>query len=253
MIETNYQLNTPCKLALITDSHNKPVPDLFKSLCKNEPDVICIVGDFVHGSIPKHGLKMFESSNAMELIRQCVSFTWTCLSFGNHEWLLADEDIEMIADTGVHILDNAWIIKDGIVFGGLSSASLLYYRNYRMKQKEYTMYPGEFPAPRSFVPTPDTSWISEYEKQKGYKVLLCHQPEYYTKYLQQSNIDLILSGHAHGGQIRIGNQGLYAPDQGFFPKLTSGIYDNRLVISRGIANSSRIPRFNNPTEIVYIP
>jgi len=68
----------------------------------------------------------------------------------------------------------------------------------------------------------------------------------------KKNIDLVLSGHAHGGQIRIKGQGLYAPGQGFLPRLTSGVVDHRLVISRGLANNTIISRQWNPEEVVYI-
>ncbi|MDO4272352.1 MAG: hypothetical protein Q4D16_01675 [Eubacteriales bacterium] len=65
-------------------------------------------------------------------------------------------------------------------------------------------------------------------------------------------IDLVLSGHAHGGQWRIGRQGIYAPGQGWFPKLTGGVADGRMVISRGLSNTTKIPRFFNPREIVMV-
>lgn len=252
MKETFYRLNVPCRIALIADTHSQHVPELIPSLEKNRPDVICIAGDIIRGTLPVSGLKMQESTNALDLLKQCAAITTTYFSFGNHEWLLADEDVEMIASTGVVILDNSWVVKDGVVFGGLSSASLAFYRNYRNHQKEKVLYPGEFPAPRAFVPMPDLSWLPEFEKENGFKILLCHQPEYYTKYLKGMSIDLILSGHAHGGQIRIGSRGLYAPDQGLFPKLISGVIGDRLVISRGLSNPSRLPRFHNPTEVVYI-
>ena len=59
-------------------------------------------------------------------------------------------------------------------------------------------------------------------------------------------------GHAHGGQWRIAGRGIFAPGQGLFPKLTSGIHDN-LVISRGLSNTGNIvPRINNPAEIIYL-
>lgn len=252
MVESYYCMDVPCKLALITDSHDQPVLYLKESLEKNRPDVICIAGDFVYGHPPKNGLKMEESTNAMQLIRECVSVAWTCVSFGNHEWLLNDKDIEVIRSAGAVVLDNNWVEKDGVVFGGLTSGGMMNYRKYIKDHKIEDLYIGEFPTPRSFTPIPDIAWLDDYEKQEGYKVLLCHQPEYYKKYLQGKEIDLILSGHAHGGQIRFGKRGLYAPDQGLFPELTSGVIDNCLVISRGIAKVSRIPRINNPTEIIYI-
>ena len=72
--------------------------------------------------------------------------------------------------------------------------------------------------------------------------------------LEQSfrDFDLILSGHAHGGQWRIGRQGIFAPSQGLFPRLTEGVHDGRLLISRGLANRTPVPRLNNPPETVYI-
>lgn len=252
MIETYYSFNVPCKLALIADSHDKLVPGLRQSLEKNQPDMICIAGDFIYGHPPSNGLKMNESSNAMQLIEECVSFAWTCISFGNHEWLLNEKDIEIIKSIGAVVLDNNWVEKDGILFGGLTSGGMMNYRRYIRENHIASLYIGEFPTPRSFVPVPDTSWLSDFEKQRGYKILLCHQPEYYLKYLLGMNIDLILSGHAHGGQIRVGNRGLYAPDQGLWPKLTSGVVNGQLVISKGLSNVSRLPRINNPTEIVYI-
>ena len=252
MVETYYHLQVPCRIALLADSHDQAVPHLKESLERNRPDVICIAGDFVYGHPPKSGLKIRESENAMKLLRTCVSVAWTCVSFGNHEWLLNEQDIEIIRSTGAVVLDNSWVEKNGIVFGGLTSGGMMNYRKYIKEYEIEDLYIGEFPTPRSFTPVPDIAWLGDYEKQEGIKVLLCHQPEYYTKYLQGKRIDLILSGHAHGGQIRIGKQGLYAPDQGLFPKLTSGVIDNCLVISRGIAKVSRIPRINNPTEIVYI-
>ena len=99
---------------------------------------------------------------------------------------------------------------------------------------------------------PDLDWLKEFCKIDGYKLLLCHQPEFYNKYIRSFNVDLTLSGHAHGGQWRIKKQGIFAPGQGLFPKYTSGIHENRLIISRGIGNAYLIPRINNKPEILKI-
>ena len=67
-----------------------------------------------------------------------------------------------------------------------------------------------------------------------------------------TGFDLILSGHAHGGQIRLFGRGLFAPGQGIFPKYTSGIHGS-MIISRGLSNTGgMIPRLFNRREIVYI-
>lgn len=100
--------------------------------------------------------------------------------------------------------------------------------------------------------------LEEYESLDGYKILLSHHPEYWSlesPFLSQKKINLVLAGHAHGGQIKIGNQGLYASGQGWFPQYTSGIHRGQygsMIISRGLSNPVKVTRiFNNP-EIVSV-
>ena len=95
-------------------------------------------------------------------------------------------------------------------------------------------------------------WLDGFECQPGYRLLLSHHPEYWHRYLRSRQIDLILSGHAHGGQIRLFGQGLFSPGQGLLPKYSSGIHGN-MIISRGLSNTGGVvPRLFNPTETVYI-
>jgi predicted MPP superfamily phosphohydrolase len=91
----------------------------------------------------------------------------------------------------------------------------------------------------------------------AYKILICHRPEivkYYTEY----GFDLVLSGHTHGGQVRLPPliNGLYAPGQGLFPKYSGGVYkieDLSLVVSRGLTTRRPLlPRIFNPPELVVI-
>ena len=88
-----------------------------------------------------------------------------------------------------------------------------------------------------------------------YCVLLSHRPETFGAYVNK-NIDLVLSGHAHGGQFRlpfIG--GIIAPNQGFFPKYDAGTYtenNTTMIVSRGLGNSVIPVRFNNRPEIVSV-
>lgn len=99
---------------------------------------------------------------------------------------------------------------------------------------------------------PDINLLAKLEKVSGFKILLSHHPEYYEPFLKDKDIDLTISGYAHGGQVRIGNQGLYSPGQGLFPKYTGGIHDRKLIVSRGIVGTEIFPSINNKPEIVYI-
>lgn len=91
-------------------------------------------------------------------------------------------------------------------------------------------------------------------------LVLCHQPENFNSFIKSSsdliNIDLILSGHAHGGQVRFNNKGLYAPNQGWLPMYTSGLYELnnnvKLIVNRGLGNSSFPIRINNCPDVSII-
>lgn len=98
----------------------------------------------------------------------------------------------------------------------------------------------------------DEERLRRFAALDGYKILICHHPEYYERYVKPLPIDLMLCGHAHGGQVRIFGRGIFSPGQGFFPKYTSGIYDGRLAVSRGLANHSALPRVFNDTEVVFL-
>lgn len=87
----------------------------------------------------------------------------------------------------------------------------------------------------------------------NYKVLLAHRPEFFDEY---KNVDLIFSGHAHGGQIRIPFLGgLFAPGQGILPKYDNGLYEKEgqtMVVSRGLGASLFPVRINNRPEVVRV-
>lgn len=88
-----------------------------------------------------------------------------------------------------------------------------------------------------------------------FSILLSHRPERLAQYAKEG-FSLVLSGHAHGGQVRLpGIGGLYAPDQGIFPRYTSGVYrlgSTRMVVSRGIGTNFCCPRLLNRPEAATI-
>ena len=269
---THYKLNTPCRIALLTDMHDQPWENALRSLETEKPDVICIAGDLLRDD---YHSSFEEEVNILPFLRACVSQAPTFFSFGNHEWCMTPEQIEEIKDLGVRVLDNEWTewtngtdcndctdcddctdrTKDAphpdgapcsrqtrLLIGGLTPGVVTKQRKPDWRSD---------PTP----PDPKLEWLSEFEKQDGCRLLLCHHPEYYPTYLADRNIDLVFSGHAHGGQWRLFGRGLIAPGQGLFPRLTSGVHPGahgKLVISRGMGNGTWIPRINNPCEVVII-
>ncbi|MBQ9686306.1 MAG: metallophosphoesterase [Oscillospiraceae bacterium] len=251
MQETCYEMNTPVSLALVSDLHEKPSGPVLSSLRFHRPNIICIVGDLVYGCLPKkRGQIKIEDAGVLPFLSACADMAPTFFSLGNHEWMLSDADFARIGETGVQVLDNRWVNCGDLAIGGLSSARPTRYQQFRAALHSDELYP--YQGDRYIHAEPEIAWLSEFEKFPGYKILLSHHPEYYPRYLADRDIDLVLSGHAHGGQIRLFGQGLYAPGQGVFPRYTAGVHNGRLVISRGLANNTLVPRLFNPPELVYI-
>ena len=249
MKERIYRISSQLNItiAIISDTHNTAQMPVIRSLKKHRPDIIAVTGDFLIGYRSKNDVLLTESQkNVLPLFEACVSVAPTYVSLGNHERIICDEDIDQIRKTGTVVVDNSWAVHNGLAIGGLTSAIT---SNFRKGTKERYTNTTKLKGGLK----PDTSWLDAFEGSKGYRILLCHHPEYYPTYLYSRDIDLILCGHTHGGQIRLFGRGLYSPGQGWFPKYTGGVYDGKLVVSRGLANTAKpIPRLFNPTEIVYV-
>ncbi|MBR1864464.1 MAG: metallophosphoesterase [Ruminococcus sp.] len=251
MKDTIYKYNTPLHIALLADLHDREFGWITDSLKAHEPEVICIAGDVVHRVDPtKSGLVIHQTKFVLPFLRACAEIAPTFMSLGNHEWTLCGEDIAVMVGTGVTVLDNRFVRFRDVVIGGLSSAGVTAYRDYRKDKPK--RYPDWNYGDRPDVTEPDVAWLGDFCKQDGYKILLSHHPEYRDRYLKDLPIDLVLSGHAHGGQIRLFGQGLFAPGQGVLPKYTSGVHGN-MIISKGLANTAGVvPRVFNWREVVYI-
>lgn len=245
---TNYDIKSApeikgVKMALISDVHSGNPCKIIELLKKQPLDFILLAGDIfenLDGSCDE------KNNSTFALLEECARLAPTFYSCGNHEdgqcgswWKLwkrgreqtrrySEENKKRIADSGVVYLEDEYIVKDGIAFGGLASGLL--NRDKR----------------------PRLDWLDGFCGLDMPKVLICHHPEYYEPYLKERAIDLIVSGHAHGGQWRIFGRGVFAPGQGIFPKYTSGVHDGRLVISRGLKGGFPVPRFFNPREVVII-
>lgn len=267
-------------IAHLSDLHSHPQNAILQSLQVQRPDLIAVTGDLIYGARPANNIPVMKNNRAvLSFLEECRKVAPVFLSLGNHEWMLGPADKELIAGTGTVLLDNDWARLQNLVFGGLSSGITSHYDEYRESlyksgaADRSVLYPLNDPKElRSGLP-PRTGWLEEFMNQPGYRILLCHHPEYRDRYLRKLSaqsddrgvpsagrndqaenldIDLILSGHAHGGQIRLFNRGLFAPGQGLLPRYTSGIHGN-MIISRGLTNTvPYIPRLFNPPEIVYV-
>ncbi len=228
--------------ALISDLHGADPAPILEALKEKRPDYILMPGDIFERL---NGEDTPARRRALTLLRESAALAPVLYSTGNHEdggvrswdprWKnrvkersYHPKDLKEIAESGAILLDDSFVLKCGIAFGGLSSGLILEGGR------------------------PNTDWLAEFCSVDAPKVLLCHHPEYYEKYLKNLPIDLIVSGHAHGGQWRFFGRGVFAPGQGIFPKYTAGVHDDRFVISRGLKPSGTIPRIFNEPEVVFV-
>lgn len=229
------------KILQISDFHNnKNIKEKLISKIKEEgPDVIMITGDFIDS-------RKTNEEVSLSLIEEIIDIAPVYFVTGNHEQRINDypEFEEKLETLGVHVLRNELtklekngetinlIGIDDMAF--LDTSSLLEERNIKFKTILTTLV----------------------EKEENFSLLLSHRPEYFEEYVE-NNIDLVLSGHTHAGQIKlplIG--GIYAPNQGLFPKYIYGSYkknNTTMIVSAGLGNSLiGIRSWNNPEVVTVI-
>ena len=265
MQETTYKIpGLPCSLALLGDFHNGDPAPVLSSLRSHHPALICIIGDVFRYKDTTEGILMIHNQkNILPLLTGCVSIASTFLSLGNHERRLTEEDLSIIKKLGVTILDDEWITATvsgkKLSIGGLTSHTVSNNRAIKEKfpdidsldEKEQQRIRAEW----TIITKPDYGWLRTVP-ESDYTILLSHHPEYFPKILH--SVDLVLAGHAHGGQWRIFRHGLFAPGQGFWPKYTKGIYPHpdggksQMIVTAGLTNTTRVPRIFNPAEVVYV-
>ena len=231
-----------CSICLVADLHSKKYTDVINALKTLSPNLILCAGDILERL---DGYRDKQNKYGFEFLSAASKIAPTYYSFGNHELYGGSKELrrfphtnryitpvnmKKISDSGAVLLDDEYVEYNGMLIGGLSSGLENKHNN-----------------------VPNLEFAKSFSDKDRCKILMCHHPEYYKKYLSGLDLDLVLSGHAHGGQWRIFGRGIYAPNQGLFPKYTSGIHGGKHIISRGVSNSvAPIPRIFNPCEIVYI-
>lgn len=242
---SRYTVKAPVKMkaAVVADLHGKPTDILYKVLKEERPDAILCPGDLAtvgdyHDRLidPSRLEKRLQTQDgALEFLKVANDIAPVFYSRGNHEWGIDDVYRDTVKETGTVLLENEWVRFGDVWIGGLNSAHCGdQYRDGKLITEKKT--------------GPDMEWLKH--SPAGYKILLCHHPEYYP--LIKDCADCVVAGHAHGGQWRFFCHGVFSPEQGFFPKYTKGIYQGKLVVSAGLTNTTWIPRLFNPTELVII-
>ena len=229
------------RIAQVSDLHNAEFGEgnskLIQLLSQTEPDIIVLTGDLIDS-------RQTDIKIALAFARKAMKIAPVYFVSGNHEARVSEyEDLKMgLAEAGVIVLENqkVEITREGesITLMGIDDPSF---------QENYLFGDSEGVAKQAIETLLRVS--------DGYTVLLSHRPELFELYVE-TGMDLVFSGHAHGGQFRlpfIG--GLVAPNQGFFPKYDAGLFSEEnttMIVSRGVGNSIVPLRFNNRPEIIVV-
>lgn len=226
-------------------------------------------------TVMKIGYSMHEKhefSEGIEFLKEASEIAPVFYSPGNHEWYFMKEDQKVFSEKRIFLLENediCWnLVENRLVSekerGHNSKTGNVMKNENNLKSRSdlnngcntgIENVPEKIIRIGGLATRYDLDWLHAYATKPGYKILICHHPEYYRRYIKDTEwdtFDLIVSGHVHGGQWRIGRHGVLAPGQGLFPKYCYGCYDKKLIVSAGLSNTACVPRFGNPTELVLI-
>jgi predicted MPP superfamily phosphohydrolase len=234
-------------IILITDLHSTVhganQEPLIQAVRERKPDLIFLAGDIIDDKAPVQGARL--------LLAGIKGLAPVYYVSGNHEYWSPDVPAVWaeLRSFGVRILSDEYerltIRGSALIIAGVEDPD---------KALAAPRYDPDKAMGEAFAGL-------EAEGPQAYKILLAHRPERIARY-KQYPFDLVVSGHTHGGQVRIPFllNGLYAPNQGLFPRYAGGLYthtDTRKpplfhIISRGLSINPRLPRIFNPPELVHI-
>lgn len=252
------EINTPIKIALLTDLHSNQYGEnqekLIHAITQEAPDVILLGGDIFDDVI--------DDTNTKVLFSQLTNKYPIYYVTGNHEhWSGIDNlkiKINLLEDNKIVSLsgkcDTIAIKNEHINLCGINDPDA-YMTSVNFIDNPQQYINAQNNKIETFLSQLDT--VNEVTENNFYTILLSHRPEFFENY-SSYDFDLVLSGHAHGGQWRIPFllNGLYAPNQGFLPKYAGGKYEKNnstMIVSRGLSlQSTRIPRIFNRPELVII-
>lgn len=227
------------KIVQLSDLHNKAFgkdqSNLIRKVKKLNPDIIVFTGDLVDSN-------RYDEKPSLMLMENLVPIAPVYYVTGNHEWWSGkfarlESKLQAI---GVHVMRNTvediTIDHERIQIIGIDD-------------------PAESNTEKMDVEEKMMNVIGKNEGNNKFKIMLSHRPELFSLY-SEYGVDVVFTGHAHGGQFRIPFiGGLIAPNQGLFPTYTSGMYeekDTTMVVNRGLGNSIIPIRIFNRPEIVAV-
>ncbi len=239
-IETE-KIESPVKIALVTDlhscKHGENQEDLINAIKEANPDVILLGGDIYDDVLPNENTS---------IVLGAISEKYPCYYVtGNHEYWSDDIEsfLDLVDSFGITVLDGSYdtieVNGQSINICGITDPDVLRYTEGHDDIRQ------------------QLDNVAEVSDNGNYTVLLAHRPELIDTY-REYDFDLVLSGHAHGGQWRIPGliNGVLAPNQGFFPDYAGGLYEFEnmdFIVSRGLSRESTlVPRFFNRPELVLI-
>lgn len=242
----NEKVKDEIKIAVISDLHNtnlfndnKVVVDMIK---EGKPDLIAVVGDMIDE-------KKESCENVLNVIKPLPEIAPTYYSIGNHDKLYSNYDTYKaeLKNAGVVILDDE--IENLTINGNKTTIlGLTAYSNGEVENPAYT------------------ALLKEFCENDNLKIMLCHYPEYSHWFFGKDlyyeyDFDFMLSGHTHGGLVRIPFLGgVYAPEQGYFAEYTKGLYyvdkENKnpyhMLVTAGLGEDQRFIRVNNFPEVAFL-
>ena len=236
------KLTQSCRVVFLTDLHLREYGadncELVQDVRSLAPDLILLGGDFVtYGEGTNY-------DNMLSLFRQLSEIAPVCGVLGNHE----DE---------LYFLDN-----DRELVEKFTAAGVTVLRN---QEARYTIHDnvisilGVEGSPEDFYNYGASTFMDSVEPQTDYDLRIClaHVPTYFPEHLENYSFELGLAGHTHGGIVRLPKIGpLYTAEEGFFPDYAGGSYtlanNATLIVSRGLGDSSWVPRINNVPELSVI-
>ncbi|UPA31247.1 metallophosphoesterase [Terrisporobacter glycolicus] len=248
-IKTN-QINNSVNLVIVSDIHDNQLgennKDLISQINSLSPDVILVVGDIVNSDSK-------DSKIVTNLMKQLCENYKVFYSLGNTDidyMKRGTSNLEKeLEDIGVIVLDNEYkdinLNGNKIRIGGMYAYAFGLNGNNNVDKN--TMEEGVF------------DFLNDFQDTDNYKIMMAHRPDSFIfgNASKVRNIDLVVSGHTHGGQVVLPFVGgLYGGDQGWFPQYDKGLFDlNKIkfLITSGLGSGKqKLPRFNNPPEVVNL-